>query len=781
MKGFHADQHRNKSKKHLWPLWLVVAAIACILIVAFISRTELKKDPDWLGVPADSLAIRGMFASSRPLSPEESLEKMVIEEAFDIELVAAEPLVISPVAMTFDYSGRMWVVEMTGYMPDTVGTGEDKPSGKVVILEDRDRDGLVDVRKVFLDSLVLPRAIALVDNGVLVAEPPNLWFVEINNDKPGRKYLVDGEYTQGGNAEHQSNGLIRGLDNWIYNANSRKRYRKVGDQWHIERTHFRGQWGISHDNAGRMFYNHNSANLLGDYFPPSVGAWNENQLEVSGFNETIIADKQVYPARPNMGVNRAYRPGTLDPWLRLRSVTAACSPLVYRGALFGEAFDHNVFVAEPAGNLVKRNILIVNGNEVTGRQAYEGKEFLASTDERFRPVSLYNGPDGALYIVDMYRGIIEHKTYLTDYLQKEIEMRGLSHPLDYGRIYKVVPDGKSAAPVTLRRDPDALLKHLAHDNGWIRDKAQQLIVETQMQELVPRLRGIIKAKDHPVAIIHAMWTLQGLNALEPEDVIPLLNHSEWSVEINAFAALQTSISKNNYPQYVSLIESLSKTTDSISAPLVAYAVKAIAPFNKKLAEDILFQISKRFPYNQLVVDAVISSLEGQEASFLRKADVDTSHLISKRLNAVLADIGNSVLKKKAKLLEKKYPEGYALFKSTCQTCHGADGNGIKSVAPPLNQSEWVTGDKKKLASIVLFGLTGPVKVSGKLYASPEIAGDMPGLAMNTEVTDQALAELLTFIRISWRNQADAVTAKDVAAIRKKHYGRQHLFTVEELN
>src|SRR5699024_5516526 len=181
--------------------------------------------------------------------------------------------------------------EMMGYMPDTAGTGESKnPSGSIVILEDTNEDGRIDNRKVFLDSLVLPRAISFCDNGLLIAEPPNLWYVEIQNDKAGRKYLVDSQYAAGGNVEHQPNGLIRGLDNWIYSAKSDVRYRRINGKWIKEHTHFRGQWGITQDNFGHLYYNNNSMNLIGDYFPPGLGANNPNQHHVSGFREVIVSD-----------------------------------------------------------------------------------------------------------------------------------------------------------------------------------------------------------------------------------------------------------------------------------------------------------------------------------------------------------------------------------------------------------------------------------------------------------------------------------------------------------
>src|SRR5699024_52253 len=135
---------------------------------------------------------------------------------------------------------------------------------------------------------------------------------------------------------------------------------------------------------GRLYYNNNHTNLLGDYFFPGLGVWNPNQKHGSGFNETIAPDNHVYPIHPTPGVNRGYREGVLDDSLRLTHFTAACSPVIYRGGILGPDYEGNAFVAEPAGNLVKRDILRHDGYHTNGKQAYQGKEFLASDDERFR-------------------------------------------------------------------------------------------------------------------------------------------------------------------------------------------------------------------------------------------------------------------------------------------------------------------------------------------------------------------------------------------------------------
>ena len=225
-----------------------------VLICLFASCNS-GESADIKSASLDSLERKEILNNSPVLSPERSLAAMEVEEGFEVKLVAAEPLVSAPIALTFDDKGRIWVLEMEGYMPDTAGTGENKPNGKIIILEDENGDGIADNRKVFMDSLVLPRALCLIEDGILVASPPNLWYVEIKNDQPGKKVLVDGAYTIGDNVEHDANGLMRAMDNWVYNANSEKRYRKKGDHWITEWTRFRGQWGITQDNYGRLFYN----------------------------------------------------------------------------------------------------------------------------------------------------------------------------------------------------------------------------------------------------------------------------------------------------------------------------------------------------------------------------------------------------------------------------------------------------------------------------------------------------------------------------------------------
>lgn len=723
--------------------------------------------------------------NSSPVVPaDESISKMKLEDGFSIKLIAAEPLISTPVAMTFDNKGRIWALEMEDYMPDTLGNGEQIPDAKVVILEDKNKDGVMDDRKVIIDSLVMPRALCLIENGLLVAEPPYLWYYTMVNDKVVKKTLVDKKYTDGGNVEHQPNGLYRGIDNWIYNANSSKRYRKVGDKWLIEKTHEKGQWGISQDDKGRMYANDNSTNLVGDYFPPGLGINNKNQRNVAGYGERTVADNRVFPIRPTPGVNRGYMKGILDDSSRLVNFTAACGPMIYRGGLFGKDFNMNAFVAEPSANLIKRDILTENGTVVKGKEAYLGREFLASVDERFRPVSLYDGPDGALYVVDMYRGIIQHKTYLTPYLKQEIGKRNLTKPLSCGRLYKVYPTGKKLVNVTFPDNAVKLVALLGNPNGYVRDKAQQILVDRKATEAIPALRAAIKANNNPWLVIHSLWTLEGLNAIKTDEVLALLQTPDWTIRMQALTVLPSVINKDNYKQYAGALRQIVANNDSLAAPYVGFVTNYIQPFDKDASNALLLSLVKKYPDNLFVSDAVISNLQDREEAFQKEVLAvvpNANATINTRLQRVITAIQDAKNNKDPKVLAKMFPKGAAIFHTVCKTCHGEDGNGIAALAPPLNKSEIVNGDKQIMISIVLKGLSGPVKINGHLYQAPEISGEMPGFADNKDFTDEDIAQILNYVRRSWQNTGNRVSPTDVATLRKKLADRQKTFTFDELD
>lgn len=741
---------------------LLTGAVIC----AFFACHPGKSSPDTDNTPPPSL------------DAQVAISHMQVEDSLQVQLVAAEPLVVAPVAMTFDTSGRAWVVEMTSYMPDTLGTGEADMNGRIVILSDSNHDGRMDTRKIFLDSLVLPRAVCLVGNGVLVAEPPKLWFIENDHDHPGKRTLVDSAYAYGGNVEHQPNGLVRAMDNWIYSAKSSRRYRYDHGHWMISDTHFRGQWGISQDNYGRLFYNNNSANVLGDYFAPGLGAGNPHQQRVRGFDETIVSNNKVYPLH-HTGVNRGYVKETLDNEGRLREFTAACGPVVFRSPALGAAFENNVFVAEPAGNLVKRNILYPDSVfKVKGRQAYNDKEFLASDDERFRPVNLYTGPEGALYVVDMYRGIIQHKTYLTDYLKGEIRKRELTRPLNCGRIYRVVRTGDNPLIQPLHTSPDNLLAALHSNNGWRRDMAQQQIVDRQLTALAPALKQML-GDTTGNAWMHALWALEGLHALTWNEVAPLLQDVRHERrQYQALAVLPAVVNASNSAAILAVLGQLAGSYPHLGVPI---ALDLPAFGNSPEAGKLSAALSMAGTNDVYLSDALISNAKDKEqqwAEGYRAMKRDTNAIFYRHLQGAIKKAAEAKLAEKNKALAKQFPRGAQIFNTVCQTCHGGDGNGIHALAPPLNGSDWVNGDPRKLSSIVLFGLGGPIRVSGKAY--PEISGDMPAIGNNKEFSDADIAQLLSYIRQSWYNKAAPLTEQDIRNTRDANPGRQKAFTMDEL-
>ena len=473
------------------------------------------------------------------LSPAQEFKTFQLADDFlTVELFASEPMVQDPVAMDFDADGRLWVVEMRGFMPDIDGKGEDEPVGRVSILTDTDHDGRADQATVFIDKLVLPRALKVCWGGALVVADGKLWFARDTNGDgvADTKELVDADYIKSGNVEHQPNGLLLALDNWHYSAFSDDRYRRVNGVWVKEKTEYRGQWGITQDDFGRLYYNVNFSQLHGDPFPPNYSLRNPHFTPVHGINQQIATNQSVFTLRPNPGINRAYRPGVLDAHGHLREFTSAGAPLAERGGvLFTGEEATSLLVCEPAANLVKRNLVTHDGLVPASRFAYPDREFLASTDERFRPVGLANGPDGSLYIADMYRGISQHKEYMTTHLRKEVLARGLDQGIHLGRIWRVHHKERSAWPVHAlsQLSPSELIGALRHPNGWVRDTAQRLIIERGEPSVIPGLLNIAAAGEAR-ASIHALWSVEGLLAeavasqsLAGTVSYPMLNPEDW--------------------------------------------------------------------------------------------------------------------------------------------------------------------------------------------------------------------------------------------------------------
>src|SRR6185437_1117689 len=281
-------------------------------------------------------------------------------------------------------------------------------------------------------------------------------------------------------------------DNWIYSASYSTRIRSTDDGWQFGPTTHRGEYGITEDEYGRVIYNSNEDQFRIDLVPAEYLLRNPNYRHDVGLNIDPIHDQTVWPSHMTPGVNRGYWKNILRADGTLAKTTAACAPLIYRGDNFPPEFQGNAFVCEPAGNLVLRDILAETNGVMTGRKAYAHEDFLTSTDERFRPVNLYNGPDGAMYLVDFHRGILEHKLSLTTYLRRQIEARKLQTPQNLGRIYRIVYGGGNPARATLADlTSPQLVEKLASQNGWVQDTAQRLLVERSSAYAVDPLKAQI--------------------------------------------------------------------------------------------------------------------------------------------------------------------------------------------------------------------------------------------------------------------------------------------------
>lgn len=551
-------------------------------------------------------------------SPEEQLFSFKIAEAgYRIELVASDPMIQDPVAITFDGEGRLWVVEMRGYMQDIDRSRVNDPIGRISVLEDTNRDGIMDKGTVFLDNLVLPRTVAVHPDGVLFAESKPLWFAkDMDGDLiADQKTLVDPDYAKD-SIEHSANGLYRALDNWIYNAKEGHRYRRQGEKWIRQATEPRGQWGICQDDQGRLFYNYNHSQLHADLVPPNTLTRNPNHEPSTGISVGVTATNAVFPIRPNTASNRGYIPGALDDLNRIKEFTSAGAPFIYRGDLFPE-FSGNAFVCETVGNLVKRNVITNAGARISGTPAYPDRDFLASTDERFRPCWITTGPDGALYIADMYRGIVQDGPHMSPYLREHSVAREMEKPIHLGRIWRIVPeDFKQPTPPRFSEMSAAdLVGYLSHPSGWWRDQAQMHLIERQIVSAIPALRQMTRGNGETVSRLHALWTLEGLGDPQPEKLTDIL-HAESPVLKAAGLRVLFSLGLP-HDQLLDHLERLAVKPLPEELRLQMILTLGDLTIDDRDRFMIMQKLIASQMHDPLMRDATLSSLTGREADFLR--------------------------------------------------------------------------------------------------------------------------------------------------------------------
>lgn len=504
-----------------------------------------------------------------PKSPEESLKAFDVRPGFRIELAVAEPLVLDPVAFEWGADGRLWVVEMADYpsgIPERAGDGRagsplpaddahgvarptTQGGGRVIFLTDTDDDGRYDTRTVFLDGLNFPTGAMPWRKGVLISAAPDILYAE-DTDGDGRADLRKVLFTgfAEGNQQHRVNGFEYGLDGWVYAANGdsggrvywtgetatgrdgavagslhRPRadspldirghdIRLNPDTGEIELVAGQTQFGRRRDDWGNWFGNNN----------PNWG-WHYHIPIHYLKRNPHLAVKSVKTMLANYGdANRVFAISTPQArfnWAgRTFQTTSANSPTPYRDDLFGPDFATSLFVSEPANNAVHREVLEPDGVTFTSHRAADeqDREFLASRDNWFRPTMLKTGPDGALYIADMYRLILEHPQYFPEELKNRPDLRAGD---DKGRIWRVYPKGAALrkVPKLDKLDTTGLVAAMDSPNGWQRDTVQRLLVERQDKAAVEPLRRLLAKSANSKVKVQVLWTMGSLMA-KPEEV-----------------------------------------------------------------------------------------------------------------------------------------------------------------------------------------------------------------------------------------------------------------------
>lgn len=496
-------------------------------------------------------------------SPDQQLDtsNFQLPEEFKIELLAKEPLLEDPVDMEIDEYGRLFIVEMPGYPLNISGLG------KVKTLLDTDGDGLPDQSILFADSLVMPTGIMRWQSGFLVTDPPHVYYMEdTNNDgKADKKEIILTGFALS-NPQHNMNNPQYGLDNWIYLANefyfTTTAYREAfGDegteiyypaqpdsprlpknaadrnvrfkpgQYALEICSSSSQYGHTFDQWGHYFQTSNARPLYHEVVAAKY---------LQRHPDLLAAEAAQYiPAYAPAEV----WPKTASPEYQLLTdvgvVTSACSPLWYLGGQFPSPYDNMVFFCEPVHNLIQTNIITPKGATFAAHHYPEGEDFLTSTDSWFRPVSCYTGPDGALYILDYRRKIIEHP----EWMAKEVNESGaLYDGAKEGRLYRISHrDQKSwnwMNKLDLGNAPiDSLISALEQNNIWWRNTAQRLLVNNRNQELeadhFEKIKKIVTQSLVPAAKVHALWTLEGLHQITSAIVLQSLKDEFAGVRENA--------------------------------------------------------------------------------------------------------------------------------------------------------------------------------------------------------------------------------------------------------
>ena len=721
---------------------------ACLLVYTCKVQESVKRD-------ASGKIILNTNPSPAYLSPKESMKTIYMPKGYHLQLVASEPMIHEPVAIAWDANGRLFVAEMNTYMQDIDGSNEMKPICTVKRLEDTNGDGKMDKAVVFIDSLVLPRMILALDDRLLVNETNSnhiFSYRDTNGDGVAdeKKMVFRNDVRSTSNLEHQKSGLIWNLDNKMYVTVENVRYKYEDGMLKSEYLHEGpgGQWGLGNDDYGRLYYSsaggetpalnfqqnpsYGYLDLKNQYDPDFQGVW------------PIITTPDVQGGKDR-----------LRPDSTLNHFTACTGQSIYRGNALPADLKGDLLICEPVGRLIRRAKITNTDGKITMKNAYDKEEFIASTDMNFRPVNSATGPDGCLYIVDMYRGIIQEGnwTKVGSYLRTQILRKNLDKNIGRGRIYRVVYNGirpDRTLPRMLSLPSAQLVQYLSHPNGWWRENAQKLLVVRGDKSVAPALKKLALTSPMELAKIHALWTLNGLNALDRETLTAALKDGDAEIRRTAVWIADDAVRKGD-EQLVSLLEPLKNDPSAAVRFQLALTLRFSRSEN---AQSIIKEMLTRYPKDELMVESQKKYQSGLDAKALSE--------------------------KNAKLMaetdRKLVLQGALTFKQLCAVCHGADGRGIinggkDTPAPPLAYNKHVNGDPEKLIRILLHGLNGPV--GDKTYADV-----MPALGGND---DEYIASVISYIRNDLGNKAATVKPADVKKVREQNAGRTKSWTWGELD
>ena len=586
----------------------------------------------------------------KPTEPVDAIESINVPDGFEVELVAAEPLVKDPVAIDWGPDGRLWVIEMADYPLGVDGKGES--GGRVRFLEDVNGDGQYDNSTLFADGLSFPTGILVWGKGILVTAAPEIVYLE-DSTKDGkadiRKVLYSGFLE--GNQQLRVNGLRWGLDNWVhcasgshhagYGKTNRIVSNLTGKEHQIGSRDFRirpnsgaidpqsgpSQYGRNRDDWGNWFGVQNSHPLWHYVLADHNIRRNPNFAPPNPIRQIVTpSNPKVYPAS---ALQKRFH--SFDQSGRF---TSACSAMVYRDEwLFDRGPEQHAFTCEPFHNLVQHNIIIDDGVSFRFRRdnAEKNMDFFASKDRWCRPVMVRTGPDGALWIVDMYRYMIEHPQWLPQKGKDELKPWYRAGE-DRGRIYRVVRSDRPARNVPRLADLSSrdLVMRMENPNGWQRDAIQRILVSRKAKDVTVQLTALAKNSKQPLARLHAICTLDGLGVLTPRNLEDALLDRHPGVRRNA-VRIASRVSVNSEKLLILVDDPDAKVRLELASTLGAYDDTAASTALATLAIE-----SRDEPY---VFSAVLSSLNRLNVSsvFTMAADkiMKTSN---KRHLSVLLDL-----------------------------------------------------------------------------------------------------------------------------------------------